>query len=135
MRREGGYTLLELLVVLAIIGLLTLVLTPMFGNARPQVSSLAGARLVAHELVLAREQAIARSAPLHLVVRRTAIVSETATRMMPRDVTLRVTPSSQASIDFFPDGSSSGGTIVVVSEGRMHRVTAHWLSGRIAIDE
>src|ERR1700712_6082136 len=57
--REAGFTLTELLVVLAIIGLLLAAVPVLVQSAMPGARSLAAARGLAQDLRIARGQAIA----------------------------------------------------------------------------
>lgn len=123
---ERGYTLLELLVVLAIMGLLAAVAVPLMSGPAERLHAKAAARAVAEELRGARAQAVARG-----VIQRVAI----GPRLAPKGVTLSFRGPLHDEIDFFPDGSTSGGTVLVSHGGTQHRVSVQWPAGRIAIDD
>ena len=131
--REDGYTLMELLVVLAIMGFLSAAALPMLSAARPGFESQAAARAMAEDFGAARQEAVATGAETRIVftAHRYATLPRGPARALPKAVAFRA-PSE---IDFFPDGSSSGGIVTVTSAQARHRIVAHWPSGRITIDE
>ena len=132
--RPAGFTLLEMIVVLAILGLaLALVVTR--GPPRsPGLDMRAAASLVARSLREARSQAIAANSP-------TAVTLDPATGSiaaggrvvrLPPDVALS---APAATVSFAPDGSSSGGTVGLAGAGRRFVVAVNWLTGRVSVTE
>ena len=135
----AGFTLVELLVVLAIIGLLIAAAPILMQSAMPGARSLAAARALAQELRQTRGQAIASG-------NATAIRFDTAQQIyllepggrahaLPRTVRFSLPAQAATQIGFYPDGSSTGGTILVGDGALRHRVSVNWLTGRIAVDE
>lgn len=101
-----GFTLLELLVVLLIaVSAIALVL-PQLASARTGIVLKSSARELAGALRAARSEAIAQH----------------------REV-------SYGAIHFFPDGSSSGGSIKLSAAGRSYVIEVDWLTGKVAILE
>ena len=51
----------------------------------------------------------------------------------PTDMAVRVTTAEQlgASVAFFPDGSSSGGNLLIERAGRRWRIDIGWLTGSV----
>ncbi|HEY1707122.1 MAG TPA: GspH/FimT family pseudopilin [Rhizomicrobium sp.] len=138
--RQAGYTLLELLVVLAIVGLISGAVLPMFAASRPGLQARAAARAIAQDFRTARQAAISSGAKTRVVMNRAAnryaILPDGPARVLPKGIAFSVqTAGSGDEIDFFPDGSSSGGAVIVQSGGANHRIVAHWPSGRISLDE
>ena len=135
-RPDAGYTLIELLVVLAIMGMIAGVALPLLSAGRPGIETKALARAVAGDLALARQDAIGRNTEHHVVLRRSgsryALWPTSTWRALPPGITL----SMQArEIAFYPDGSTSGGTILVSGGGVQRRGDVRWPTGRIDTDE
>jgi general secretion pathway protein H len=140
---EAGFTLTELLVVLAIIGLLIVATPILMQSALPGARSAAAARLLASDLRSVRAAAIARGLQTQLVFDASGrdYVSEPwhRVRTLPPGVLLGFGRTNSdgvsRSITFYPDGSSSGGRVLVGTGRSRHQVSTDWLTGRVAVDE
>jgi general secretion pathway protein H len=137
-----GFTLLELLVVLAIAVLLVSIVPPLFTAAIPGVELKAAARRTAAGLRLAREQAIrtGRDAALTLNVENHSFQIDGGyrTTTLPRGIKLKLKAAEfemrddhTGAIRFFPDGSSTGGRIILSRNDSGYQVGVEWLTGRI----
>jgi len=135
---DAGFTLTELLVVLALIGLLAAAAPVLLQAAMPGARSLAAARALADDLRIARGEAIAGGAA-------SAIQFDTAhqiyrlepgerARQLPNHIPFALA-RGRTSIGFYPDGSADGGELFVGDGPRRHRIVVEALTGRIAIDE
>jgi general secretion pathway protein H len=128
-RVQTGFTLLEMIVVLAILGLaLGLVISrgPMH-SAR--LDAEAAARELTAALRVARGRAIAQDRPVAVALAANSyLVDGSAAHRVPADVTL----AGNAAIRFDPDGSSSGGTVVVQGAASRVTIAVDWLTGRVA---
>jgi general secretion pathway protein H len=143
-RGEAGFALIEILCVLAIIGMLAAIILPAIPRAttRAKLESYAvqtaallkadrGAALRRHIQVTTRIDAEAR-----------AIRSGVTGRILrlPNDVTLNAVLAARCvdriaghSIDFFPSGMSCGGTIALARPGMGYQVRVNWLTGGVEV--
>ncbi len=141
-----GFTLVELLVVLAVLALVLVVAGPMVSNALPGAHLKTAARDLAAGLRYARSRAITTNRSTALLLdtetRRYRVDGEPEVRTLPTafSVSLQTARSELADahtgrIRFFPDGSSTGGEIELSDGTRTYRVTVDWLMGRIRTRE
>lgn len=144
-RATAGYTLVELLVVLAIMGLLLAAAPAIISAARPGVEAKAAARMLANDLRSARTAAITTDADTWVVVDTArhaySVEPHGETKALPRDALVQLRgprgeeAGTRAVLRFYPDGSSNGGSVGIASHGRQHWITAHWLTGRITVHD
>ena len=139
-----GFTLLELHVVLALAALLLTITPPLITAALPGVELKSSARRIAAGLRLAREEAIrsGRDVAFTLDVEERVFEIDGGFRRtsLPGGLDLKLTAAESEMTDdqvgavrFFPDGSSTGGRIVVSSDDRGWQVGVQWLTGRIRL--
>lgn len=141
----SGYTLVELLVVLTLIGLLVAAAPAVISAARPGTQLRALAYDLADALRAARSAAILNGAEFSVVIdldNKTVVAAhDKHLRPFPSDIALEffgprsAQNGSLAEFRFYPDGSSSGGTVRLTLGAQSHTVTDHAFTGRIAIDE
>jgi general secretion pathway protein H len=140
MRRGRGFTLLELLVVIALMAMA-------FGLASFSVGQglqAARERQVMREMVAAlrqaRLQAVLSGAPavLSLDLQRRTFQAPGQRPgqwpgQWPADMGVQLTSASElgAQVAFYPDGSSSGGNLLLVRDGRQWRIDVGWLTGSV----
>jgi general secretion pathway protein H len=137
--------LVELLVVLAIIGLLVTAMPTVIATVAPSMRLKASARSLADALRAIRGTAILEgretSLTLNLATGQYQTIAESGTRGLPPGVALSFegprteVDGETATMRFYPDGSSTGGRVVLSMGHNQHSVVAHWLSGRISVDE
>lgn len=137
-RAERGFTLIEMIVVLAVLALVAgLVLTR--GPQRSAALEMrAASAAVAQTLRLARSRAIAgnQPVPVQFDPRAAAFrLGSDPVRSLPRGFALAVTVAEGqgASILFLPDGSSTGGKVALAGGGRAAQVGVDWLTGRVSV--
>lgn len=120
-RRAGsaGFTLLELLVVLVVIGLAGVVAFPAVAGR----SSAGQARVAARDLVTAL-----RATRAEAVAVRRPVAFQTSPRV-PAGVRVERADGGQRPVTFFPDGGSTGGRFLVQPGGIA--VEIDWLSGAV----
>ena len=139
-----GFTLIEMLVVMAVLALV-MALVPAYltaGRARAELQS--AARAIAASLRETREEALAHNRSedfvidlVHGLYRRMDAPDD---RHLPADVqTSLVTTAQQLSgagsgrIRFFPDGSSTGGGVILIRGETRYEVLVDWLTGRVSL--
>jgi general secretion pathway protein H len=143
-RRPLGFTLIELVVVLAILGLAYALVPPLFSGARATAELKGATRQLAAGLRQARNYAVARRTEgvltLDVEKRDFSVSGDTRTYRLPRQLQLKlvtaqreVVNDKQASIRFYADGSSNGGRISLGSGEHSLEVDVNWLTGRVAI--
>jgi general secretion pathway protein H len=141
-----GFTLIELIVVLVIMGLLLVVMLTHGPMRSPTLQIRAAAAEVAQGLRAARARAIALNRPVSFLLDPTGHVyrvDNTAPRFLPSELQLAMlTIAGNASrargvgaISFAPDGSSSGGRIELAGDGLRMLVGVDWLTGRVSVSD
>ena len=139
-----GFTLVELLVVLAIAGLMMAVAPPLISSVMPGVELKAAARRTAGALRLAREIAIAHGRDAAWVIdidsNRYRIEGDHRAGSLPAGLDVELVAAedemqsdSVGAIRFFPDGSSTGGRVILKRGDGGYQVGVNWLTGRILI--
>ncbi|QQS54556.1 MAG: GspH/FimT family pseudopilin [Candidatus Competibacteraceae bacterium] len=143
---QYGFTLLEILIVL-VIGVLLVALVPPLLSGMSGATELRGAaRQLAAGLRNARNEAVARQREavltLDLERRRFGVTGDPREIALPESVALKLytaqselLDSATGGIRFFPDGSSTGGSITVSGPKLAYRVNVDWLTGAVAIVE
>jgi general secretion pathway protein H len=138
-------TMIEILVVLAIMAIGAAIVVPMMGGAGASSSDLrSAARQIAAGLRHARSEAIATRREtvltLDLEKRSFRVAQEARDIALPAKVELKLftaqsdlVSEKQGAIRFFPDGGSNGGRVTVASGERKYEVDVDWLTGRVAI--
>ena len=142
--RQAGVTLLELLIVIALMGIVAALVVPMFGGPVSTSELRATARQLAAGLRLARSEAVSERRETFLVVdvagKRFKVDREAREHALPSKVDLKLFTAQNdlvsenvGAIRFYPDGGSNGGRITVASGPRKFDVDVDWLTGRVAI--
>ena len=142
--RMRGVTLLELLIVLALMAIVAGFVIPMFGGPISTSELRASARQLAAGLRLARSEAVSERRETFLVLdlggKRFKVDRDPQEHALPSRVELKLftaqndlVSDSIGSIRFFPDGGSNGGRITVAAGERKFDVDVDWLTGRVAI--
>lgn len=142
----AGFTLLELLIVLMIMGLVAALTIPTFGSGVSNTALKGAARDVAAGLRLARGQAIAQrteaTLELDVAARSFRVPPDPRVHTLPPGIDLKLFTAQRdlvndqvGALRFYPDGGSNGGRITLASGERKFDVDVDWLTGRIAILE
>ena len=140
----NGFTLIELIVVLAIAGLIMVVTPPLLSSAMPGLQLKSTARQVAAGLRFARGRAVAQRTEavltLDLEARSVSISGRESALSIPDDLDIELVGSAAeledenlGRIRFFPDGTSTGGRITLGYRGNGYDLDVDWLTGRVSI--
>ena len=140
-----GYTLVELLIVITLVVSIGAFLAPMMLPSPARLTQQAAGD-IATALRETRREARARQMRMRFAIDtdsgRYGTLGLSRTHALPQDVKARLTTAesllsgdSTGGIDFFPDGSSSGGRIELSASDIGLKVDVEWLTGRIRIAE
>ncbi len=143
-RHNTGFTLIELLAVLMLAGLLLAVTPPLISSAMPGVELKGTTRTLVSALRQTRRQAIGDARPHGLTIdlpgREMRVPGHSRAVPIPERIDLELTVADSrhtsdglASIRFFPDGSSSGGRIILSRGDLSYRVDVDWLTGKVTV--
>ncbi len=142
--RQAGFTLIEMVAVIAIVALLAAILLPRLSrstsHARLEAYAIqAAALLKADRTAALRQHAQVNAtvdAPARLIRsgsngRRVQIPDDVSfTAMLPQNCNER---PARSTISFFAAGTSCGGTIVLSRLGSAYEVRVNWLTGGIDV--
>jgi general secretion pathway protein H len=144
-RSEDGFTLIEMLVVIAIVALIAAFTLPQFSGAQAKADMTSTAHRLAAGLRSTRNLAMAygRSEAFSLDIAHGLFRAGTAV-VQPVDKSIGLTlvtasreriDTAAGSIRFFADGSSTGGGIGLRAGARNALILVDWLTGRVSIVE
>jgi general secretion pathway protein H len=143
---SAGFTLIEMVVVLTILGLMTALIVANGTRVSPAVHARAAAEAISGALRSARSEALMsnRSVAFTLdVAGRSYQWGQTPRQVLPEDLRLSLLTSrdllaatgNTGLIRFDPDGGSSGGRVTVEGGGVVWWVGVDWLSGRVSAEQ
>ena len=145
MRRQRGLTLIELLVVLAVIAMMVMLAAPRFGAMAPGLELRESAEALRADIRRARNAAVRENRETVVLIdaeaglwtggrgldgtlpEGTAVSLLTARQEQETD--------SAGGIRFYPDGTSTGGTLTLSRGTRALVLSFDWFDGHVAIDE
>lgn len=138
--RAAGFTLIEMLIVLAILAVLVAVFAPALSGSRAKTRLAASAQELAIALRATRDAALAESRPETFTLDASSRVYRAgggAVHGLAPEVDARLVAADAnaagGAIRFFADGGSSGGTVRLSLGKRRLDVSVDWLTGRVSI--
>ncbi len=141
--RARGFTLIELLVVIAILALTVTLVPPLLSGGQARAEFVAAAQDLASSLREARGLAIrlgrTQTFAADTEARRFGFADHL--RQLPNGIAVAAFAASGQRIedrvmhiDFFADGSSSGGALRLFQGERRSDVRVDWLTGRVSLE-
>ena len=144
MRQEAGFTLIDTVCALAIVGLLALLVLPAIPRATSQ-ARLAGYAVDIAALLKGDRNAAMRN---HAAVATSLDPERHTVRsgageavvQIPADVSFAALLAQRcanrpvgSSIEFFPSGASCGGVVAITRQGLGYQIRVNWLTGGIEV--
>lgn len=140
---EAGASLLEVVVVFVILVAAAAAARPATLRSTVAAEHHRVVSEIAATLRHARTRAIVSNQEIAFVLQpeaRTWRLGESAPRLLPAELQATMTAASalarsdgEVPLVFFPDGTASGGTLVLTGSARTARIAVDWLSGAVAI--
>ncbi|WP_110686765.1 GspH/FimT family pseudopilin [Salinicola aestuarinus] len=132
---QGGFTLLELLVVIVLVGVAASILAVGIGRGMHAAEERRTLADLVSGLRGARVEAITGGSPVQarfdLAGRRLEVAGQpTVTWPEAFELHLHTARELGAAFAFYPDGASSGGYVEVAHASRHWRIDIAWLTGR-----
>ncbi|ARN82219.1 GspH/FimT family pseudopilin [Methylocystis bryophila] len=144
LRQRGGFTLLEMLAVLAIIGLLAGLSTQLVRPAAPHLRLEGAARGLCAALRATRARAISANEEATLVLdlaRKSYSSPSVRETLLPAEMRIEISIAKgqrdfggNAGLKFFPSGASTGGDITLEIGNNRATIQVNWLSGATRCD-
>lgn len=120
---RAGFTLLELLVVVAVLALAAMLVVPRLSTATGASAFAAATERTLSELRLARGSAIQQRREGFVTPQHLADLTGVQVEMTPVD-----------GIRFAADGTTSGGRVRLIDGGRETSIDVDWLTGRVQLN-
>jgi general secretion pathway protein H len=119
--QNSGFTLLEILVTLAVMSIVLLLIAGFLAPRGQGLAARQAAQRVAEAMRQDRGQAIASGQPV-----------EFRLPALPAFLTVSAVMPPQGLV-FEPDGSASGGAVLLTGGGQRLLISADWLTGRVQV--
>lgn len=144
--RAGGFSLIELIVALSILTLIAGLVVPAFAQAVDRMRFETAIRQISTNLRIARRLAVSEGREAVFVIdtatRAASIDDESVAIVIPDETTVTLTIAdtehpgeTSGGIRFFPDGSSTGGSIQLHRGSKARGIAVDWLTGRVELTE
>lgn len=144
MTRTRGFTLLEILIVLGIMGALAAIIVPRVTTSNDYYTMGANVREVASALRMTRAMAIEKQADKVLLFdleEKTYHIEGYKKRRIAEDIDIKVFTSQAeitqngriAGIRFYEDGASTGGRVTLTLKADKRGIDIVWMTGQVNI--
>ncbi len=138
--RQSGFSLLELIVVVVIMAGVVAVATPRFATAFDMLQLRGSAQGIAATLRSCRELAVREARVTEFTIDARTESYRASTLHLDVDWPDSTFVQGDGpyiqdlyTVRFYPDGSASGGSVLVKSGGRQYEISIDWLTGRVRI--
>ena len=134
---KAGFTLIELMIVIAIIGIVSAIAAPNFRTYMAERRLSGAARMVMSDLMAARQKAVTQNVNITVTFTSNheySITNDAAVRDIQRDYS-DVTFTNSGAAVFYPRGNATGTTVTLTSSktGKSKKVVVA-LTGRVKIE-
>jgi general secretion pathway protein H len=140
---QAGFTLIEIMLVLVIIGMIYSLAPPLFNKAFPALKLKAVTRDLVQEIRYVQQSAITTGQPtaMHVELAEDRYASDQinagALRQLPEGFHFARQPGGSLEqildLRFYPDGSASGGEIRIEAGRRSYTIRVDWLTSQVEI--
>jgi general secretion pathway protein H len=144
-RAQRGFTMIEMIVVLAILGLVLAMVAARGPLGLHTLTTRAAANQLASGFRQARARAVTANRPVEVSIDLAGHswrIGADRPTALPRDLDIAVVTvagqsvgGTRAGIRFLPDGSSTGGRVELKDGPRRFRVGVDWLNGRVSVGD
>ena len=145
MRSNAGFTLLELIVVLAIVALGYSAVAVNFSSGNDAMALKAAARDLTSGLRYVRSQAMlsheTATLDFNLSNNSYSLTGQKKIYMLPENIDVTINTAKEelhdgvAKLRFFPDGSSIGGRVTLEKKSHVQEININWLTGHVTFTE
>jgi len=135
---EAGFTLLELLVVLGIMGLAYALAVPVYSRLLPSVTLNATTEEVISDLRRSRLKAVLTGKPVAFILKEDGegyILPDLEIDKTTKGIDLSFKESSRHKVIFTPDGKNDGFMLILSAGERERKIISDWITGRISMGE
>jgi general secretion pathway protein H len=136
--KSSGFTLVEVLVVLTIVALVVGSISYVVFNSKDDIQSLS--REVVQSIKLTQQRSIREDKPYQIEINldENSIDFEDSFIQLPESIAITVKTAASQVIDasvfgmtFYPDASSTGGSITLETDKERYEILVVWISGKI----